>query len=40
MKKILYAQTYSEMNVYYNKFKKDFYNYLQPKKHFELIWEC
>ena len=40
VKKILYAQSCSEMEIYYGELKQDFYNnYPQLQKHFELMWE-
>ena len=39
IKKIIYFQSYLDMNKYHDEFKKDFYNYSQLIKHFELMWE-
>src|SRR5437764_779217 len=40
MKKILYAQTDTDMNAYYLELKQDFYHlYPLLQKHFEILWE-
>ena len=40
MKKILYAPSGSEMDAYFDDFKKSYYNnYPLLRKHFEILWE-
>ena len=39
IKKILYAQSVSEMEMQYNELKQKFYNNLQLRRHCELLWE-
>ena len=39
IKKILYAQSDSEMNMHYNEFKEKFYRHPKLQNHFELLWE-
>src|SRR5581483_11643131 len=40
MKSILYAPTEPKMDTYFQEFKQKFYlQYLQLKKHFDLLWD-